>query len=110
GFALVDHDQKQIVTCGVHCFEKAEVPKTGASLALPRRTARGARRRLRRRSQRLRQLKALFLKHGLLNTEEVDNIQFLTSPWALRKEALDRLLSGPELARVLLHIAKRRGF
>ncbi|GMA58229.1 hypothetical protein GCM10025858_27320 [Alicyclobacillus sacchari] len=39
----------RIQDLGVRIFEKAEDSKTGASLALPRREARSARRRVRRR-------------------------------------------------------------
>ena len=38
----------RIQDLGVRIFDKAEQPKTGASLAAPRRDARSARRRLRR--------------------------------------------------------------
>ena len=38
-----------LIRCGSRIFDKAEQPKTGDSLAAPRREARSARRRLRRR-------------------------------------------------------------
>jgi len=50
GFAGVNHDLKKILFSGVHIFEAAENPKTGASLAEPRRTARGQRRVIHRRA------------------------------------------------------------
>ena len=42
----------RIVDLGSRIFDRAEQPKTGASLALPRREARGQRRRIRRRRHR----------------------------------------------------------
>jgi len=95
-------------------FAKAENPKDGSSLALPRRLARSARRRLDRRSERLQRIRYLFVQHGLIEAEYIDKI-FLTSsgrkdPWQIRAEGLDKLLTGEELARALYHIAKHRGF
>ena len=49
-----DGEPFKIEDLGARVFERAEQPKTGASLALPRREARGARRRLRRRNRRVR--------------------------------------------------------
>lgn len=49
GWDCIDHDQKKIINAGVRIFNAAENPKTGESLAKPRRTARLTRRRLKRR-------------------------------------------------------------
>ena len=50
GWAVLEnntHDEPfRIIDLGVRIFDTAEQPKTGASLALPRREARSARRRL----------------------------------------------------------------
>ncbi len=108
-------DNKTIAGLGVRAFNKAEEPKTGASLALPRRLARSVRRRLRRRAGRMRRAKELFIKYKLINKDELEKV-FTTAngksydPWQLRAEGLDRLLSGEKFARALFHIAKRRGF
>lgn len=110
GYALVNLDEKKIATIGVRCFERAENPKTGASLALPRREKRLLRRVTRRRRQRIRKIWALGVKHGLISAGTREKLQNLKSPWQLRKDALTRILDGDELMRVLLHIAKRRGF
>ena len=56
---MSDGEPFKIEDLGVRIFEKAEQPKTGASLALSRREARGARRRLRRRRHRKERVKAL---------------------------------------------------
>ena len=57
GWALVE--DSVLKDCGVRIFTKAENPKDGSSLALPRREARSVRRRLARRKARLNELKRL---------------------------------------------------
>lgn len=114
GWAVVNLDRRRIEHLGVRAFTKAEQPKTGASLAEPRRLARSARRRLRRRAGRLERVRDLFVQHGLLSENSLSTA-FLTTndkldPWQLRAEGLDRILTREEFARALYHIAKRRGF
>jgi CRISPR-associated endonuclease Csn1 len=117
GFAGVSVKDQTILAAGVHIFEAAENPKTGASLAEPRRTKRGMRRVIRRRAVRKRQLRTLFLKHGLQCVEAIDTPSPRTgrgnppkSPWDFRKEALERRLTDEELVRALFHIGAHRGF
>lgn len=114
GWAVLNLDDKRIEDLGVRAFNKAEHPKNGASLAAPRRLARGMRRRLRRRAGRLSRAKDLMIQYGLID-ETLQTSAFETSndvpcPWQLRCEGLDRILTGEELARALFHIIKRRGF
>lgn len=114
GYALVDIDENRIIKAGVHLFETAEDPKTGASLAAPRREARSARRRLARRRMRL---------DSVLNTlknfefQDVDRItetkkpQHLSyNPWQLRSKGLERQLTDLEFGIAVYHLAKHRGF
>ncbi len=113
GFAGVNHSEKNIIFCGTHIFEAAENPKDGASLAAPRREKRGIRRVLSRRSQRKNQIRNLLKKHGFQNLTEIDQSRtsgVALSPWDLRGIAFERLLTDGEFARILFHIAKRRGF
>lgn len=114
GWGVIDIDQKEIIGAGVRIFNKAETPKTGASLAFPRRIARSTRRRLRRRHHRLQRIKSLFVDAGLI-TEISRDMMFsetknTLSPWQLRYDALSRRLAKDEWARALFHIAGRRGF
>ncbi|MCE3234207.1 MAG: cas9 [Vampirovibrio sp.] len=110
GFGLIDTEAQKIVFTGVHLFDKAEVPKTGASLALPRRLARGQRRTIRRRAARRRHIKELLLNAGL-PTDFIDvQVCGEKTPWELRKEGLIRILTPEGFARALYHLAKRRGF
>lgn len=115
GFAAVDTENNRILACGVHLFEAAEDPKTGASLAQPRRQKRAMRRVIHRRAQRKKQIQNILINHHILTAESLArllNKQVTTSPtpWELRRDALSRLLSDEELATALYHINKRRGF
>jgi len=122
GWAVVEHDSdneenNKIVDSGVRIFTQAENPKTGEPLALPRRLARGARRTLDRKSKRMRDIKLLFRKYldmpyrRLFGDEEtIYHDKGRKEVWQLRDEVLKRKLSDDEFARVLTHIAKRRGY
>ncbi|MBQ9259283.1 MAG: type II CRISPR RNA-guided endonuclease Cas9, partial [Neisseriaceae bacterium] len=52
------------------CFSAAEVPKTGESLNAARRAARSQRRTIKRRASRMREVRKLLFKHGLLTKNE----------------------------------------
>lgn len=117
GWAVLQNNSEgepvHIVDLGVRIFDKAEQPKTGESLAAPRRDARTTRRRLRRRKHRMDRIKWLFSKEGLIEIEPFMERYYsgkLQDVYQLRYEALDRKLKDEELAQVLLHIAKHRGF
>ena len=113
GWSVLDFDRKQIADLGVRLFTGAEDSQSGASLALPRRAARSTRRRLRRKRQRMADIRKLFVAEGLLSQEDMEalyNKPYVSSPWELRAQGLDSLLTNEEWARVLLHMAKHRGF
>jgi len=124
GWTVINYDkedatQNEIIKSGVRIFTQAEHPKDGSSLAMPRRLARGARRTLKRKRQRMKGIKRLFmnalsLSHKDLFVGEVDETiyskQGRLDVWQLRAEAIKRSLTAEELARVLTHIAKRRGY
>lgn len=119
GWAFVEDNE--LKDCGVRLFSKAENPKTGESLALPRREARGVRRRLDRRKRRLLAIKQLLCKEFKLDISDYlsnDGIlpkayqtsKDIKNPYQLRSEALEQKLDSRDLARVILHIAKHRGY
>lgn len=116
GWAAIDDTQEitPLLGLGSRIFVSAEVPKTGESLALPRRLARGMRRRIRRRAHRMARIRRLFYRVGLINDVVPEVLSEITpddlTPWLLRADGLDRLLNQRDWARVLLHIAKHRGF
>ena len=117
GWAVLENNCKDepvhIMDLGVRIFDTAEDPQTGDSLASPRRNARTMRRRLRRRRHRLDRIKQLLEREGLIRIDEFMKryeSAGLPDVYQLRCEALDRKLSDEELAQVLIHIAKHRGF
>lgn len=122
GWAVIEREDnglnmpRRIVDLGVRCFDIPEESKTKESLAVGRRNARGMRRRIQRRAARIKKVKSLFIKYGLMKSVEELNKVFDTSaedwrdPWQLRNEALSRILKPNELIQVLTHISKRRGF
>lgn len=112
---------EELKDCGVRIFTKAENPKSGESLALPRREARSARRRLARRKVRLNTIKRLLCKEFGLNLSDYlandgelpkayETSKETKSPYELRTLALEQKLDSKDLARVILHIAKHRGY
>lgn len=118
GWAVLQNDingePNKIINLGSRIFDKAEQPKTGASLALPRREARSSRRRLRRHRHRLERIKHLFERAGIMSAEDIQsmytNPSFEKSVYELRAEGLNELLNKEEWVRVLIHLAQRRGY
>lgn len=119
GWAFVEGEELR--DCGVRIFTKAENPKNGDSLAAPRREARSARRRLARRKARLNTIKRLLCKEFGLNLNDYlandgelpkayETTKDTKSPYELRTLALEQKLEPKDLARVILHIAKHRGY
>lgn len=115
GWAVVALDGEDrpfgIINMGSRVFDAAEQPKTGDSLAAPRREARSARRRLRRHQHRLERIRLLIVEK-VVSQAELDTLfeGKLEDIYALRVKALDAPVSNTEFARILLHIAQRRGF
>ena len=119
GWALVDVDDNnlqnnKILDSGVRIFTIAEHPKDGKSLALPRREARSARRTTKRKAQKIRAIKRLLIKNKILSHNELDNL-FIGNKgqkdvWDLRREALYRKVDAKEFSRIMIHLAKHRGY
>ena len=116
GFSVMEldeHDEPyRIVKLGSRIFTQAENPKDGASLALPRREARGSRRRLRRHRHRIERIRYLLVQENILSEDELANLFSgqLSDIYMLRTKALDERLTNTEFARVLINLAQRRGF
>ena len=116
GWAVLDLDKERIHDLGVRIFERPEDPQNGDSLAKPRRDARSARRRLKRRRQRLNHLKQFFIDQNILTKDRVEEVLDYKSDfnkldiYELRAKALAEELSPEELLKVLYQITKRRGF
>ena len=118
GWAMVEIDEEEnpirLIDLGVRVFERAEVPKTGDSLAAARRLARSVRRLTRRRAHRLLRARRLLKREGVLQAADFDENGLIKSlpntPWQLRAAALDRKLTPLEWSAVLLHLIKHRGY
>ncbi|HFC8508450.1 TPA: type II CRISPR RNA-guided endonuclease Cas9 [Neisseria subflava] len=118
GWTMVEIDEEEnpirLIDLGVRVFERAEVPKTGDSLAAARRLARSVRRLTRRRAHRLLRARRLLKREGVLQAADFDENGLIKSlpntPWQLRAAALDRKLTPLEWSAVLLHLIKHRGY
>ncbi len=119
GFAALATDSegdecKRIIEAGSRIFNIAEDEK-GKSLAAPRRQKRSMRRGVRRRAHRLQRIKSLIVREGILSKEEMLNCyargkHTLRDIYEIRLAALDMLIEREEFARLLIHLAQRRGF
>lgn len=120
GWCVLECDENgepiQINALNSRIFDAAEQPKTGASLAEPRRNARGLRRRIRRKSFRLERIRKLFSENGIELFETQDDLICLKDEYKnldvvkLRSDALDKKLTEAEFARVLYSLVRHRGF
>jgi CRISPR-associated endonuclease Csn1 len=120
GWAAIEAGENigKIIAAGVRCFDAPLVDKTGEPKSAQRRAARGARRVIRRRRQRMNKVRKLFHANGFLpdsTTEALHEALRRVSPqgthppitpWTLRAVVHDRLLTNDELAVVLGHIAR----
>lgn len=100
-----------IVAMGSWMFDVPETDKERTPTNQIRRGTRLLRRVIRRRAQRMSEIRRLFHGSGLLAGQEPDALKRAgLDPWELRARGLDRALSPAEFAVALGHIAKRRGF
>ncbi|ABE38267.1 CRISPR-associated endonuclease, Csn1 family [Rhodopseudomonas palustris BisB5] len=122
GVIEVGEASGSIIASGVRCFDAPLIDKTGEPKSATRRTARGQRRIIRRRRQRMNAVRRLLAEFGVLTGRSPDALhQALlrlsqsvagsqVTPWTLRAAAHERKLTNDELAVVLGHIARHRGF
>lgn len=114
GWCLLDTANKKIVGLGVHEFDCPQDPKSKVSLARKRRGYHYARVNRRRTKYRAKHVLAVLKKNGLVPKGE-------TSAWLqsrkgdvpvmrLRADAIERRLTGRELAQVLYFFALHRGY
>lgn len=116
GWATIELNENdepaRIIELNSRIFDAAEHPKDGSSLALPRRTARGARRRLRRHRHRIERIKNLIVSSAIITQKELEKLYDgkIDDIYKIRVEALDKKLNNEDFARLLIHLAQRRGF
>lgn len=110
-YDLVNGLPTGILDGGVRIFSDGREAKTGQSLAVGRRVARGMRRRrdryLRRRAALMKRLADI----GLMPADPQQATELaLLDPYALRAAGLDQALPPDHLGRALFHLNQRRGF
>ena len=115
GWAVIDEpeiegEDGKIIACGSRCFDAPETDKERTPTNQIRRQKRGMRRVIRRRRQRMTQVRALLSARGLLATADRDALRLGVDPWQARADGLTRVLSDSEFAAALGHIAAHRGF
>lgn len=116
GWAVLRHPTPgdpsgNIFAMGSWMFDVPETDKERTPTNQIRRGNRLLRRVIRRRAQRMAEIRRLFAQHGLLAGNEPDALKRAgLDPWELRARGLDKPLSPAEFAIALGHIAKRRGF
>lgn len=100
-----------VVDGGVRIFSNGRDPKSGASLAVDRRTARALRRRRDRYLRRRATLMRMLASAGLMPVDprEAKSLTLL-DPYELRAAGLDHQLPLPHFGRALFHLNQRRGF
>lgn len=113
GWAIIDIETKQIVNLGSRIF-----PSGNAAGNQERRSFRGTRRLIRRRKNRLTDLKKLLGETFFSDLKKIDSngyeyydidFQINANPYELRVKGITEKLSKKELAVVLHHIIKHRG-
>lgn len=110
----------EIIACGVRISRSVEDAQTKESLAAQRGAARRIRRTIARKKGRMESLKIMICKEFGLNLADYYSKdgdlpkayadKNFKSPYELRSKALTEKLSADKLARVILHIAKHRGY
>lgn len=113
GWSVINLDLNRIEDLGVRIFNAAENPKDGASLAFPRRLARGRRRLLRRKAYRVKRVRNLIVTRKILSKEQLDSLftnKNVISVWEARVKGLNEKLSREEWSKILINFCKRRGF
>lgn len=101
----------RILAIGSRIFSDGRDPKSGASLAIDRQTARAMRRRRDRFKQRQAALLKYLVADGLFPADEAARkaLEGL-DPFELRARALSEALPLHHIGRALFHLDQRRGF
>lgn len=115
GWCMVELDKQNepcgIIDIGIRIIPDGRDDKSKEPLSVSRRTFRGMRRNLDRNLDRRKNILNFFDRHGFLPQDKAERSKvFLKDPISLRKDALDKQLILAEIARALIHLAKRRGF
>ncbi len=116
GWALIEDDEanSRLVDMGVRVFpEGVDAFDTSKEKSRneDRRIKRGMRRQIARRARRERRLADALITAGLWPADPaLQEAELAKNPYELRVRALDEPITFHELGRIILHIARRRGF
>jgi len=114
GWCLLEPENEAVCASGARAFELAIEPKGGTPKNVKRRTARGARRTVRRRQMRRDALAGILREQAMLPDSPQEFAALFSNhaqnPYALRARGLDEELTLIELGRALYHLNRRRGF
>ncbi len=111
GWGLIEDEKQEIIAMGVRIFPVGVNISTKfkeESKGKNRRIGRTSRRCAFRRKKRINELKTILFEMGIWSGHPSYKSSILA--YQLRSKGLDSLLTLEELAIVLLHIARRRGF
>jgi CRISPR-associated endonuclease Csn1 len=100
GWAVVNRSTGKIVDCGVRLFEEGLSAEN-----VKRRTYRSRRRLIRRKANRLGDLRKIFEKYKI----EFSQSALLDNPYDCRVKGLNEKLDNQELITALYHLVKKRG-
>ena len=100
GYGVIDLKTNNFVDYGVRLFKEGTEAENEA-----RRSARGRRRLLSRRKNRLEDMRNLLKKYQIID----ENFKPLSNVYELRNKGLSTSLTNDELASALLHLTKHRG-
>ena len=106
---LKNGSPSHIMDMGVRIFHDGRETKTGESLAVQRRIARGVRRRRDRHNRQKRKVFGFFLESDLISEKDREDIKNI-DPYLVRTQGLSRKLEPKELTRAIYHLVVRRGF
>jgi CRISPR-associated endonuclease Csn1 len=110
GWCLIEDDTR-IIDLGARIFSDGRVPKSGESLAVGRRMARGMRRRRDRYLGRRSAFLDALVTYGLMPADKAEARKVAElDPYYHRVRALDEKLEPYEIGRALFHLNQRRGF
>ena len=100
GWGIIDIEESEFVDYGVRLFKenKADGNET-------RRTVRGRRRLIRRRQNRINDMKKVLRENGILT----DDYKPINNVYEIREKGLTQKLPSNELAVAILHLTKHRG-
>jgi CRISPR-associated endonuclease Csn1 len=110
GWALIE-EGKRIIDLGVRTFDVSEDPVTKTPANRLRHIARRQRLKYHHRKSRLKSLLSYLVESKLIDDQDI----ILKNPqhkdiWQLRAKALKDKLSSDEIALIIYHICKHRGF